>query len=204
MATPRATVMHAARHARPLAVLTGLVIGLVLAVLPVYGLWREIAFEGAGGNHMLVIGGCLAGLVAAGTAAVLVARRGSEPAPGPVELERRPDRLVLSLPPHQDSDARLVGATWRLEVPAGGLLELDARSRPQGMYPVRAHAWHCDGRTLEFSMPLDSRALSIDPLVAACRALDVRVTIAGDWLDCVEMPSDAPVGEDAGEGAPAR
>ena len=197
MATPRATVMHAARHARPLAVLTGLVIGLMLAVLPVYGLWRAIAAEGANGNYMLIIGGCLAGLVAAGTAAVLIARRGHEPVPGPVELERRPDRIVLSLPPHQESDARLVGATWRLEVPAGGLLELDAQARPHGIYPVRRHAWHCEGRTLEFSMPLDSRTLSIEPLVEACRALDVRLTIAGDWLDCIDAPSSAIADEDA-------
>ncbi|WP_084125649.1 hypothetical protein [Demequina sp. NBRC 110054] len=191
MASSRATVLHHGGSMRPVAMLAGVVLFLLVSLLPAYGLFRVFAYGDAlQTSEMVLVGACLAGLVAAVWIGATVSRRFDGPAPGPVELDRLPEVLVLSLTPSSSSRARLVSATWRLEVPAGGLLELDADSRAQGDYPVRHHRWHCNGEVMEFSMPLDSTTMSLEPLVEACAKLDIRLTIAGDWIAGLATDAD--------------
>ncbi len=186
---------------RPVAMLAGVVLFLLVSSLPAYGLFRVFAYgDDLRAPEMLLIGACLAGLVAAVWVGATVSRRFDGPTHGPVELDRLPEVLVLSLTPSSTSRARLVSATWRLEVPAGGLLELDADSRTQGDYPVRHHRWHCNGEVMEFSMPLDSSTMSLEPLVEACAKLDIRLTIAGDWIACV-APDERETAQDGAQAA---
>ncbi len=208
MASSRATILHHGGSMRPMAMLTGVVLFLLVATLPVYGLYAVFTDGPVQTSEMFIVGGSLVGLVAAVWIGVSVAKRFDRPEPGPVELDRLPEVLVLSLTPSSTSRARLIGSTWRLEVPAGGLLELDADSRPQSMYPMRYHRWHCNGEMLEFSMPFDSTALSLEPLVEACEKLDIRLTVAGDWVAGADQDhggraaadEDGSIGGSAGAG----
>lgn len=204
MASSRATILHHGGSMRPMAMLAGLVLFLLVAVLPAYGLFTVFTDGPMQTSEMFVVGGSLAGLIAAVWIGVFVAKRFDRPEPGPVELDRLPEVLVLSLTPSSTSRARLVGSTWRLEVPAGGLLELDADSRPQSIYPMRFHRWHSGGEVLEFSMPLDSTTLSLEPLVEACERLDIRLTVAGDWVTGLDDDADdapPPASEADADGA---
>ncbi|WNM25051.1 hypothetical protein [Demequina capsici] len=201
MASSRATILLHGGTMRPVATLTGVVLFIAVSLLPGYGLYRVFGGGALELSGMVVVGLCLAGLVAAVWIGVTVARRFDKPEPGPVELDRLPEVLVLSITPSSTSRARLVGPTWRLEVPAGGLLELDAESRPQGVYPVRRHRWHCNGEVMEFSMPLDSTTLSLEPLVEACERLDIRLTVAGDWIACMNIDSDGERSHSTGDAA---